>query len=132
MNTVNNRSVPFEITEISHGLQELKGLMRLHDQGIELEFEVQDAILGFFKSGITKLIIPFSDLESISYKKGWFSSKVILEGNSMKVFEDIPGTDVATCVLKIKRKNRVQAEKLISSARMHFSEYKLNQLGGEH
>ncbi|HET6527807.1 MAG TPA: hypothetical protein VFG39_03565, partial [Balneolaceae bacterium] len=94
----------------------------------ELEFEVQDSLIGFFKSGITNSTIPFSDLESITFKKGWFGGKIILEGTSMKTFEDLPGTELATCILKIKRKHRNEAEKLISSARMRFSEYKLNEL----
>lgn len=128
MNFTTNRSVPFEINDISHGFQELKGLVKLSEKGFELEFEVQDSILGFFKSGITSLTIPFSDLESITYKSSWLGGKVILEGKSMKVFEALPGAEVATCTLKVKRKHRKEAEQLISTARMKFSEYKLNQL----
>lgn len=123
-----NKTVPFIIPEISHGFQEAEGLLKLGKQQFELEFEVKDAILGVIKSGVKDVTIPFSDLKSIEFKKGWFSAKIILEGTSMKVFDDLPGTELATCTLKVKRKHREEAENLISLARMQFSEYKLDQL----
>src|SRR5699024_4280748 len=101
---------------------------KLSEDGFELEFEVRDSLIGFFKSGITNLVIPFSDLDMINYKKGWFSDKIILEGTSMRAFKDLPGVEVATCILKIKRKHRKEAEGLLSAARLRFSEYKLNKL----
>src|SRR5699024_7218400 len=124
-----DRSVPFEITDINHGFQEAKGLMKLNKNGVELEFEVQDSFVGFFKSGIKNMQISYADLESIRFKKGWFSSKIILNGISMKVFDDVPGTEHATCTLKIKRAHRKDAENLISKARLYLSEYRLNRLG---
>lgn len=119
-------NVPFQIPEINHGLKEASGLMKLQEQGIALEFEV--ATLGLFKSGVQDIYIPFADLKSIEYKKGWISDKIILEGISMRVFENIPGTEIATCILKVKRKNRDDAQSLISSARVRLSEYKLSQM----
>lgn len=119
-------SVPFEIPEINHGFKEASGLMKLQDQGIELEFEV--ATLGLFKSGVQDVHIPYADLREIEYKKGWISDKIILEGISMRVFENVPGTEVATCQLKVKKKNRSDAQNLISKARLQLSEFKLNQM----
>lgn len=131
MNLGGSQSVPFEISEVSYGLKKARGLMRLKKEGIELEFEVEDSFIGFFKSGVTTILVPFSDLEEIKFDKGWFSGKVTLEGTSMKAFQDIPGTEVATCTLKIERKHKKEAEALISKARMLLSEYRLNRMDGE-
>lgn len=120
-------TVPFLIPEINHGFQQAEGLMKLGKERLELEFEVKDSILGVMKSGVKEVVIPFSDLKSITYEKGWIGAKVILEGNSMKVFNELPGTELATCTLKIKRKHRDDARRLVSQARMQFSEYKLDQ-----
>lgn len=128
MNYGTGNTIPFTIPEISHGFQEASGLMKLTKAGLELEFEVKDAILGVIKSGIKNVMIPYSDLESIEYRKGWFSSKIILNGTSMRVFEEVPGTDVATCTIKVKRKHRDEAQSLVSHARLQLSEYKLDQL----
>lgn len=127
MNYNSSKTIPFVIQEISHGFQEAQGLMKLGKQSLELEFEVKDAILGVLKSGVKDVVISFADLKSINYKKGWIGAKVILEGTSMKVFDELPGTELATCTLNIKRKHRDEAESLISQARMQLSEYKLDQ-----
>lgn len=73
------------------------------------------------------MTIPFSDLVDIRLKKGWFSSRIILEATSMKVFEKLPGANPAESELKVKRKNKQEAERLVSQARMQLSEYKLDQ-----
>ena len=123
------KSVPFEIPEISHGFQEGKGLMRVSPEGIELEFEVTDAIVGIMSSGIKHVTLNYSDLDSIEYRKGWFSDRILLEATSMKALEELPGSDVASCKLKVKRKHRDDAQSLVSIARLNLSEYKLDQLG---
>lgn len=122
------KAVPFKIDEISGGFQEAKGLLNVEEKGISLEFEVSDALVGVFKSGVKNVFIPFADLNSITYKKGWIGAKIILEGTSMKVFDEVPGTDVATCTLKIKRKHRDEAQTVSSRARVRLSEYRLRQL----
>lgn len=126
MSLDNHQAVPFEIPEISHGLKEASGLMKLWERGLEFEFEV--ATLGLFKSGVETVRIGYDGLNSIDYKKGWIKDKIVLEGKSMKVFEAIPGTEIATCILKVKRKHRDTGQNLISKARMYLSEYRLSQM----
>jgi len=122
-----DKTVPFIIPEINSGFQQAEGLLKLATEQLELEFEVKDAILGLIKSGVKDAVIPFSELKSIEFKKGWFSTKIILEGTSMKTFNELPGSELATCTLKVKRKHRDDAESLISQARLQLSEYKLDQ-----
>jgi len=122
-----DKTVPFIIPEINSGFQQAEGLLKLAKEQLELEFEVKDAILGLIKSGVKDAVIPFSELKSIEFKKGWFSTKIILEGTSMKTFNELPGSELATCTLKVKRKHREDAERLISQARLQLSEYKLDQ-----
>lgn len=125
---INAMAVPFELTEINHGLKKGEGLIKLWNQGLELEFEVEDAILGMYKSGVKTIRLSYGDLESIQIENGWFGAKIILKANSMKVFDEIPGTEAGTCTLKIERKNRGDAKDLVSHARLHHSEYKLEQM----
>lgn len=124
-----SRSIPFEIPNVNHGFQVAKGILKLRSDGIELEYETRDAILGIISSGVESVRLSYDDLESIRFEKGWFSAKIILEAVSMRVFEDLPGTEQATCMLKVKRKNRDEAQQVISTARMHLSEHKLDQMG---
>lgn len=46
----------------------------------------------------------------------------------MKTLEDIPGSEQASCTLKIKRKHRKDAEQMVSQASLRLSEYKLSRL----
>lgn len=126
-----SRSIPFEIPNVNHGFQVAKGILKLRSDGIELEFETKDAILGIISSGVQSVRISYSDLESIRFEKGWFSAKIILEAISMRIFEELPGTEQATCMLKVKRKDKDEAQKVISTARMYLSEHKLDQMNSE-
>ena len=128
MDFANNKSVPFEISDINHGLQKAKGLLKLIKGGIELEFEVQDSFFGMINSGVQAAQFSYKDLESIQFEKGWLSAKIILEANSIQVFADLPGSEQGRCTLKVKRKHKKEAQDLISKARLEFSEFKLDQL----
>lgn len=126
-----SQSVPFEIPNVNHGFQKAKGILKLRSGGLELEFETKDAILGIISSGVQSVHLSYDDLESIRFDKGWISAKIILEAVSMRIFEDLPGTEQATCTLKVKRKHREEAQKFTSTARMHLSEHKLDQMNSE-
>lgn len=126
-----SRSVPFEIPNVNYGFQVAKGILKLSSDGIELEFETKDALLGLISSGVNSVKLSYDDLESIRIDKGWLSAKIVLEGTSMRVFEDLPGTEQATCMLKVNRKDKDEAQKVISTARMYLSEYKLEQMENE-
>lgn len=128
MDYTTNRSVPFEITDINHGFQVAKGLLKLRKDGVELEFEIRDAILGVISSGVKSVHLMYKDLESIRFKKGWWNAKIILEAHSLRIFKDIPGSEQGISTLRVKRKNRKEAHNIISTARMHLSEHKLDQL----
>lgn len=123
-------SVPFTIDKLNHGLQEAKGLLKVSETGLDFEFEVKDTIIGVVKSGLTKVQIPFKDIESITFNKGFIKSKIKIEGTSMSSLSDLPGVDVATCTLKIKRKDSNEAANLISKARLGLSEFKLSLMEG--
>jgi hypothetical protein len=125
------QSVPFEIPDINHGLKKAEGLIKLWENGIELEFEVEDAFLGVSKSEVQTVRISYGDLEAIQFEKGWFKASIVLKGTSMKVFDDVPATEAGTCTLKIERKNREEAQALITKARMRHSQYRLDQMDDE-
>jgi len=121
-------SVPFVIDGINHGFQEAKGLIKLNEEGLEFEFEVEDTLIGAFKSGIKTVCIPYQNLETVEFKKGLISSKIVIEGTSMQALNDLPGAEVASCKLKVKRKDKQEAARLVSKARVGLSEFRLDQM----
>lgn len=128
MNYSSSPSVPVEIPNINHGLQVAKGLLKVKEDGLHLEFEVKDSIVGLITSGVQSAIISYSDLEDLRFEKGWWSAKIIMEGKSMKVFEALPGSEQGRLEMKIKRSDRDDAQNAVSAARVHLSEQKLKEL----
>lgn len=122
------KPIPFHL-EVNQGFAEAKGLIHIRKDKITLEFEVKDVFGGFIKSDLKEIDIPFDEIESLRYKKGFWGAKVLIEGNSMRTFEEVPGSEQGQCELKIKRRDRTVAEQTISSARVALSEYKLDRLG---
>lgn len=125
------KAVQFEIPTVSQGFRKAKGLVKLEREELLFEFQVSDAFFGIINSDVEEVRISLSDLQSVEYNKGWFSSKIVLEAHSLRAFEEIPGTDQAECVLKIKRKDREDAERLVSKIRLVMSEMKLKDLDEE-
>ncbi|PAU93017.1 hypothetical protein CK503_13925 [Aliifodinibius salipaludis] len=131
MNYSSIPSVPVEIPNINHGLQVAKGLLKVKEDGLHLEFEVKDSIVGLITSGVKSVVVTYVDLENIRFEKGWWNAKIIVEGKSMKVFEALPGSEQGRLKLKVKRSDRDDAQNAVSSARVHLSEQKLKELDDE-
>lgn len=123
---MSNLSVPFTIKNINYGFQKAHGMVRLWEQGIKLEFEVVS--LGITKSKVDTVEIAYNDLQEVAYDKGWLGDSIILDAHSMMVFDDVPGTEVGTCTLAIKKKNREEGKKLVSKAQLQLSEIMLDEL----
>lgn len=125
------KAVQFEIPTVSQGFRKAKGLLKLVRGDLQFEFQVSDAFFEIISSDVEEVSIALSDLQSVEYRKGWFGAKIVLEARSLRVFEDIPGTDQAECILKIKRKDKPDAERLVSKIRLVMSEMKLKDMDEE-
>lgn len=126
-----NRTIPFEIPDVNHGLVEVKGLLHFRKEELVLEFDQRDAFVGIIKSELKEKSIPFSEVDSIRYKKKFLSGAIEISGRSMKSLNDIPGSKQGQCKLKVARKDREEAERLVSSIRVSLSEYKLREMEEE-
>jgi len=126
--SISSQPVPFTIPNVDHGLRKAEGVLKLDDGMLNLEYKTKDGFVGVIQSDIQELRIPLKELEGVEFKKGLFSHKLILHGTSMKSFEKVPGTEQASCTLKIARKNRKSAQNLASQIRLFLSEEKLRKL----
>lgn len=120
----------FTIEGVSFGLKEVEGLLRIDTEAKELIFEYQekDSLVGVISSDVKSHSIPFSEIAEMSLKKGFLSSKVILQGTSMNSFEEIPGTSHAQLTLKVARSDRDRAKRIISYVNLAVSERNLREL----
>lgn len=121
------KAVQFQ-NDVNHGFQTASGLIKLDGEELVVEYQTKDAFLEIFKSDVEMVRIPLRELQSVEFKKGWFSSKIIVEARSIWALNDLPGADQGECTLKIKKKDRKDAENLISKIRILMSEMKLKDL----
>jgi hypothetical protein len=125
---VNTRRIPFKITYLDHGYSEARGLLHVKQDGLTMEFENDNHGMMHIKSGLKDVDLGYDQIESIEYKKKWIGAEIIIQGASIRVFDQVPGAEQGRCTLKIKRKDRKEAERAVSQARAELSEFKLREL----
>lgn len=123
-----SRRIPFRIKNLNHGFSEATGLLHLENEKLVLEFETQDSVVGIVKSGLREVSIPFSEIDEIQYKSGFFGAKIEIIGKSMKVMEDVPGAKHGSAVLHVRRRDKKKAGQVLSRARLELSEFRLKEL----
>ncbi len=120
--------VPFEIPNVFLGLQVVKGVIRVRETSVILEFDVKDAFGGFIRNELREEIISIQQLEKAEWRRGLFRSYIFLKARSMKTFSNIPGSEQAALKLKIRRPYRADAERLYSRLRLIMSDLKLAEM----
>ncbi|MBN2092023.1 hypothetical protein JW964_20565 [candidate division KSB1 bacterium] len=124
-------SLPFKITNLFSDLAEAHGLVSIEGDYLRMEFQTQDAILGLLKSQLKEIKIPIQELNSAIYQKKLFGTKIILRANKLSTLSRVPGHQKGQVVLEISRKDRDQAEQLVSSLDMKITEMNLRRLDKE-
>jgi hypothetical protein len=124
----NSYRLPFTIKDLEYGLKEAVGFLRFDKNHLILELQQQDAFVGALKSDVQNLKISFSEIQEIKIDKGMFSTSVIIEGSHMASLSEVPGSKQGNVELKIDRKNKKEADRVISALNLALSEYRLNQM----
>jgi len=122
-----SKSLPFEIKDVDYGLRKVEGLVNLQGNELVFEFQTKDALVGLVKSEVEEQHIDIGELEGAELK-GWLRYKLILRGSSLRVFEDLPGTEQGKCKLHIKRSDRETARNLVSRINLLLSEDRIRRL----
>lgn len=109
----------------------LEGILRVESNYLVFEFQKKDAVFEAYKSELKEVKIPVSEISMIEYKKGLFSSKLIIHAERPSTFQEFPGSELTERKLKVKRKHRETAANISSKINLELSEYRLEQLKGE-
>jgi hypothetical protein len=122
------RSLQFVIDELNGGFMMVEGILSVEKNKLMFEFQKKDAVLAAYKSDIMTDEIPFSELDMVEFKKGFFTSKLILHAKKATTFRNLPGDDLTTRTLKVKKKFRDIAANISSKVNLELSEMKLREL----
>ena len=112
----------------SFGLKEGEGLLTYDGEHLSMEIQEKDALLGVYKSEVKEYEISLDAINSISFKKKFFSAQLTIQANSMKELAHIPGMEQGKLTLKIAKKNADKAKKLQSLVNVYLSEQRLRDI----
>ena len=122
------RSLPFVIDELNGGFMLLEGILSVKGHKLFIEFQKKDAIMGAYKSDLATVEIPFTEIDMMEFKKGFFTSKLIIHGKNARALTELPGDELTSRTLKVKKKNRDIAASISSKVNLKLSEMKLKEL----
>ena len=123
-------SVPFSIDEYE-GFLQTRGIVRIEEEAVVLEFKKKEGVLGIPVSGITEKYIPISELHTVSFKKKFLGARLIIAGHKMSTFAEIPGCQHAEVILSITRQDREAAQDLASNLSLRIAEAELRQVDNQ-
>lgn len=117
-------TIPFHFD--SHGgFGEVKGLARLDEFGLELQFSTRDAVFGVIKSEMRSLRIPLDSLLSVRFSAGffWLMPSIELRVRDLKVLAGLPESEEGRVKLRVKFGERHDARSFVrdlEAMRTHF------------
>lgn len=117
-------TIPFHFD--SHGgFGEVKGLARLDEFGLELQFSTRDAVFGVIKSDMRSLRIPLDTLLSVRFSAGflWLMPSIELRVRDLTVLTGLPESEDGRVKLRVKFGERHDARTFVrdlEAMRTHF------------
>ncbi|MFO0013074.1 MAG: serine/threonine-protein kinase [Planctomycetota bacterium] len=108
--------VPFQL-ESMWGLARVQGTMTVQPDGIGLQYFSQDVFGGHIRSQIETVHVAWDQLAQAKYKPGWMTDTMQLTAKSVHTFAGFPESELGSIALKIKSKDRSEAEAAMESIR---------------
>jgi len=120
-NLFDNEDQVLVSTSDAMGMTETSGMLTLEDDKLVLEYQTVDAILGVVKSGIKAVDIPLKGLSSARIEQKLWNADLILQGKTMRIFNNAPGTAHGQLRVKINRQSLAAANELVEDikSKMH-------------
>ncbi len=91
-----------------------RGLVRLEEENLVLEFMVEDALENNSKTPIREKCIPLNEIASLSLDQGW-GAKLVIRATRLSVLAGIAGADQGQVKLSIAANDRPAAHELVSA-----------------
>ena len=125
-------SVPFSCDAFA-GFGEIQGIARLDSDGLLLQYQTRDAVLGVLRSGMKSALVPLDTLVGAQYRAGflWLSPRIEVRVSDLSSVADIPSTESGRLQLKVAFSDRADARKLAHLLGGLLAERRLNHLQSE-
>lgn len=118
--------IPFALEDIYQGLARGEGLLTLQDEGVMLEFQVKDTLVGMMKSKLKQVVLPYPEILSVEVKSNIFRTIMIISVNRLSLLAELPNADRGEVKLKLRRKDKDLAFQIESRIQYLMSEMQLD------
>ncbi len=112
--------------DVYQGLAEANGILSVKEQGVFIEFEVKDSLVGVIKSGVKKVMIPFGEIISVEVKSNVFISRMTIRVGRMGLLDGFPNSERGEVKITFKRRDKATAFEIESRIQFLASETRLN------
>lgn len=94
-------SLPFTLDS---GITEVSGVVREGSNAVIIEYQTK--LLGFIRSGIKSIVIPFEEIQEVSYTSNLFQTKLRIQLKTLRSVGSFPVPKQGELELTIARKHR--------------------------
>lgn len=106
-------TVSFTVSDPS-GLMESEGLVYVKDEKLIVEYQTSDSVLGLLKTGVKSIEVNLDDITQSSLEHKFWSSELVIQGKSMKIFGGAPGSSSGKLKLKVDKEFHQEALNLLA------------------
>src|SRR5690349_802318 len=123
-------SLRFSNTNVYAGFAAAGGVVRTSPAGLVLEYQVKENLSGsgLLKSGVKAVTIPYAEIQSVSVKKTLVSTKLVVRTKTLSALEEVPFAQPGELELGIARKDRAEAERLVTAVQLQVTTHQLREL----
>jgi hypothetical protein len=107
--------------------KEVKGVLSIEGEELLFEYKLYD-MMGNVISTLNKFSIDVQYLKDVSFKKGFFKNRMIIETTKMVFLDPLPGSSQGKIKLHVKRSDRNNAQSFSQKLSIALSERRLNEL----
>lgn len=111
---MSDSNIPFKIPDVYHGLAESHGVLRLTSNGVHIEYQTKDSVLGLLKSKLHQVQIPFSKISELNFKRKVFTSTLTMRLSHLEAILSIPNQESGTVKFRIPKTHINEAEEFVS------------------
>ena len=107
------QGIQVALPDAAGGFVEARGFLRLEETGLVLEYQSRDGVFGVIRSPVKRMLIPIAELDSVRLRAGLFRTRLVLQSRNLQTFEGIHGAWQGELKLKLRRRDRKEARRLI-------------------
>jgi len=97
----------------SSSLLESYGLLSFANNTLKIECQTTDSVLGIFKTSVKQIKFSVERIHQARIEHKMFGSELVLQGSSIRIFRNLPGSTEGDFSIKINRQSQLTALNLI-------------------